>query len=546
MPAGHGKRNALIAGGTVLALAVAGGAVAAAVWWSSTGAQPAEALPDSTLGYASINLDPSGEQKVEALKILKKFPAFNDEINLNTDDDIRQKMFEEFDLGEMCNGLDYEDDIEPWLGDRAAVAAVDTGEDTPAAAFVLQIKDEGAAEDGLAKIKDCAGDSGGDDGGWVINGDWAIVAESDKIAEGIADDAAKAPLSDDEDYQKWTDEVGDAGVINMYAAPAAGKFLADSADDLFGMGLGAGPTDFSSCVLDPEADPSDDAFCGEVEGMTNSSATTSEIPDEFTKALEDFQGAALTVRFNDGALEVEMAGDSALTEASLPTSDKGDDVLSTLPEDTAAAIGVGLPEGWFSTMLDQMTKYTGGEMTADDLIAQAEAETGLELPDDIETLLGESTAIAVSPDIDPEALVNSSSPADLPIGVKIQGDPEEIESILEKIRAQLGTEAGTEHDFLLSESDGDKIAIGPNQDYVSELLEDGNLGDSDVFQDVVPEAEDASSIFYINFDAGDGWLVKVAQDDKDVADNLEPLQGIGMSAWVKDDSSHVVFRLTTN
>ncbi len=160
-----------------------------------------------------------------------------------------------------------------------------------------------------------------------IDGEWAVVAESDKIAQGIADDAAEAPLSDDEDYQKWTDEVGDAGVINMYAAPAAGKFLADSADGLFGMGLGAGSTDFSSCVLDPEADPSDDAFCDEFEGMTDDSESMSAMPEEFTEALEDFQGAALTVRFDDGALEVEMAGDSALTEQSMPTTDKGDDVL---------------------------------------------------------------------------------------------------------------------------------------------------------------------------------------------------------------------------
>ncbi|MET0524071.1 MAG: DUF3352 domain-containing protein [Nocardioides sp.] len=541
-PAGSGRRKALIAGGAVVALALAGGAAAAAVWWSSTGAQPAEALPDSTLGYASIDLDPSGEQKVEAIKMLKKFPAFNDEIDLDTDDDLRQKMFEEFDLGEACDGLDYGDDIEPWLGDRAAVAAVDTGEDTPVAAFVLQIKDEGAAKDGLAKIKDCAGESGGEGGGWVINGDWAVVAESDKIAQGIVDDAAEAPLSDDEDYQKWTDEVGDAGVINMYAAPAAGKFLADSADSLFGMGMGAGATDFSSCVFDPEADPSAQEPCDDIEDMTGDSESMSAMPEEFTQALEDFQGAALTVRFDDGALEVEMAGDSALTEKTMPTTDKGDDVLSTLPEDTAAAIGVGLPEGWFSTMLDQMSKYTGGEMTADDVIAQAEAETGLELPDDIETLLGESTALAVSPDIDPEALVNSSSPEGLPIGVKIQGDPEEIEAILEKIRPQLGSQS----EFLLSESEGDKIAIGLDQDYVSELLEDGDLGDSEVFKHVIREPGDASSIFFVNFDAGDGWLVKIAGDEKDVAENLEPLEGVGMSAWVEDDSSHVVFRVTTN
>ncbi len=374
-PAGSGRRKALIAGGAVVALALAGGAAAAAVWWSSTGAQPAEVLPDSTLGYASIDLDPSGEQKVEAIKMLKKFPAFNDEIDLDTDDDIRQKMFEEFDLDEACDGLDYGDDIEPWLGDRAAVAAVDNGGDTPDAAFVLQVKDEDAAEDGLAKIKDCAGE-GEDGGGWAIDGDWAVIAESDKIAQGIVDDAAKAPLSDDEDYQKWTDEIGDAGVINMYAAPAAGKFLADSADSLFGMGFGGGATDFSSCVLDPEADPSTDAFCDEVEGMSDDSESMSAMPEEFTEALRDFQGAALTVRFNDGALEVEMAGDSALTEKSLPTTDKGDDVLATLPADTAAAIGVGLPDGWFSTILDQVSTYTGGELTADDFIEAGRGRDG--------------------------------------------------------------------------------------------------------------------------------------------------------------------------
>ena len=56
-------------------------------------------------------------------------------------------MFDEFDLGEACEGgLDYEDDIEPWLGDRAAIAAVDTGGEQPDVAFVVQVKDDDAAE----------------------------------------------------------------------------------------------------------------------------------------------------------------------------------------------------------------------------------------------------------------------------------------------------------------------------------------------------------------------------------------------------------------
>ena len=86
---GGGRRRGLLIGGGVAALAVVGVGAWAAAQFFSTGAQPAEALPAGTLGYASIDLDPSGGQKIEALRTLNKFPAFKDEIGLDTDDDIR-------------------------------------------------------------------------------------------------------------------------------------------------------------------------------------------------------------------------------------------------------------------------------------------------------------------------------------------------------------------------------------------------------------------------------------------------------------------------
>ena len=82
-----------------------------------------------------------------------------------------------------------------------------------------------------------------------------MIAETEEIAQDVVDDAAEAPLADDEDYQKWTDEVGDAGVINMYAAPEAGKFLADSADSLFGMGFGGGCRTSRAAPSTPRATP---------------------------------------------------------------------------------------------------------------------------------------------------------------------------------------------------------------------------------------------------------------------------------------------------
>src|SRR6478672_8326731 len=260
---GSGKKPALIAGGAIAALLLVGGGIWAATWYCGTGAQPAEALPDSTIAYVSIDLDPSGAQKIEAVKMLNKFPAFRDQIGMNADDDIREKLFDEIKKTSSCDSLSYADDIEPWLGDRAALAAVDTGKDQPSPVVVVQVKDADKADAGLAKLRDCGSQDGSDtSGGWAIDGDWAVIAETQDVAQGVADDAAKASLSDDADYQNWTGEVGDAGIINMYAAPAAGAYLGKEFADLTGA-FGGIAESGSACAAAPgtssqysSADPS--------------------------------------------------------------------------------------------------------------------------------------------------------------------------------------------------------------------------------------------------------------------------------------------------
>ena len=57
-----------------------------------------------------------------------------------------------------------------------AVAAVDVGEKEPDVVVVLQVKDADAADEGLTKLRDCGTESE-QSGGWVIDGDWAIVAD---------------------------------------------------------------------------------------------------------------------------------------------------------------------------------------------------------------------------------------------------------------------------------------------------------------------------------------------------------------------------------
>jgi hypothetical protein len=572
-----GRRKYILGGVAVVAI----GAVAAGAWaavsFFSTGEQPAEALPADTIGYVSIDLDPSGGQKIEALRTLRKFPAFKDKVGIDTDDDLREKLFEQIQEDDLCAGLDYQDDIEPWLGDRVAMAAVDTGEDSPAPVMVVQVKDAGKAEEGFAMLRDCAAgeqadgpDSGADEedrgepeqmGGWTVDGDWAIIAESTEIAEKVADLASEGTLADDEDFQRWTSEAGDPGILTAYAAPEAGKLLAESVHGLGALGGLSGP----SCVdpvepLDPDTfDPGAyDPESGELPELPDYSEpcgddTDSGVPDEATNQLaemfENFEGAAVTVRFDDGSLEVEAATGSGFGGLdALSGSDQGGVAISSLPEDTAAAWGVGFEKGWFDELVEYASGFAGEGMDIEEMISEAEAETGLSLPEDAETLAGESATIAIGGDFDPDA-IDGGDLSDVPIGVKIKGDPTGIDGVLGKLVASLSESEPDAAEVLGSDSNDEFVAIGPSAEYRSSLLEDGGLGDTGTFKDVVREADQSGSVLFVNFDVGDGWLVDLASgmgDDDELAENLEPLEGLGISGWKDDDVAHSVFRVTTN
>jgi hypothetical protein len=523
-----GRRKAVLAGATVVGLAAVGAGVWAATSFFATGAQPAEALPASTIGYASIDLDPSGGQKIEAFQMLNKFPAYKDKIGLDADDDIKREIFDRIIAEAPCAGLDYEADIEPWLGDRAAVAAVDTGEQEPVVAVVVQIKDAEAAEEGFRTLQEC-GDP--DEGGWVIDGEWAVLAETEALADEVAAETDKATLADDETYQQWTGDVGDAGVLNLYAAPAAGDYLADNIDNLgfpFGPMMGASGGAGMSADGGLQVAPEQPVGPG--------------LPDEMVEDLRDFPGVAATLRFDDGAIELESVGGAATTQQSLTATDAGDDVLASLPADTAAAVGLGLQDGWAQRMLDQFSGVLGSGGTPEQMVAQAETWTGLALPEDLETLFGDSTAFVIGSDFDPKAAVNTEDGSGVPIGAKVKGDAQEIEAVLDKVRNRIGQ---PKSEFLRSRSEGDVVVIGTDEAYLTEILGDGGLGDSQAFRNVVSEAERAGAVVFVNFDAGD-WLSALTEENPDVKENLEPLEGLGISSWQDGDTGHGMIRLTTD
>jgi Protein of unknown function (DUF3352) len=519
------RRTTWLVGGGVVGLLALGAGAWAALSFFSQGAQPAEALPSTTVAYASIDLDPSGSQKIDAFRTLNKFPAFKDKVGIHSVDDVRQKLGDELIKGLGCDGLTFADDIDPWLGNRAAVAAVDLGKADPETVSVVQVTDDGKARSALQQLVSCGGD-GPADISYDVHDGWAIFAGSQNAVDKVVSETEHASLADDATYQKWTNEVGDSGVVNLYAAPAAGEYLAGRLDGLQqDLGdLGAAGGSFMSSA-------------------TNAAYTSTPTAGggAFGDALKNFAGAAATIRFTGDGLELATATDPALTKGGVAI-DQGGTLVENLPDDTAAAIGVGLAPGWLDRYVDQMSQAFGGGKNGQQLLDQLSRGSGLNLPDDIETLLGSSTALSISKDFDFEAASMSGDGEGVPVAVTVRGDENAIEKVLDKLRAKVP--GGTT--VLGSDSGHGLVVVGPSAAYRQEVLTGGDLGDSDAFRGVVPDAGDASVVVYVNVDDLQKMVGQLSGGDHQIVDNIAPLKAFGFSGWIDGDVARTSLKISTD
>ena len=136
----RGRRTGLVAGAAVAVVAAVGVGAYGVVQLMAGGSSPATAVPADAVGYVSLDLDPSASQKIEAFKILRKFPAIKEQ--LGSRDDLRKAVFDEIQKSGDCKSLDYARDIEPWIGDRIAVAAVPDSKQGAKPLVVLQVTDQ--------------------------------------------------------------------------------------------------------------------------------------------------------------------------------------------------------------------------------------------------------------------------------------------------------------------------------------------------------------------------------------------------------------------
>ena len=175
---------------------------------SSSGA--AAVAPAGSLVYGEVTLRPEGDQKAEIEALIAKFPGEG-----SAGDRIKRLMEKLFSEAE--TRLSYKEDVEPWLGDEAAVYISNLPADgeEPDAALLVATEDEDATVDAVEKASDARKTEHGghdlyvyDDGeesaavvdGWLALGTPAAVKAALDTAEG------GDSIEDDERYRETLED----------------------------------------------------------------------------------------------------------------------------------------------------------------------------------------------------------------------------------------------------------------------------------------------------------------------------------------------------
>ncbi len=469
---GGGRRLAMMGLGAtaVAAVILGGGYLAYDQVLGGGGAQPESVIPANAIAFAKVDLDPSGGQKIDALRFARKFPKAPADVKKD-DADLRKVIFEQIQEGGHLEGVDYAKDVQPWLGSRFGVAAVPgAAGDEPVALVALAVTDVAKAKAGLAKLS-------AEDGNThcSVGEAYALCGEDATAVAAAFKSGQTASLKDAKAFSSDVDSLGEDGIVSFWADLSRAKELAGS------MGTGGVGT------------------------------LTAQYQGRFFGAL----------RFDGPTLELVGKG-AGLADSGVSGDENG---VRALPADTLAAFGLSGGREYAQKLWGNLEK---SGLTGD--VESMASDSDLSLPGDLQTLLGNSFAVAfggmgAGEDALPKvALVTDSGEAD-------------VKALAGKVEPLLGTPFAVK-------AGGGRTVVALEQDYADAVASGTGLGDKSEFTDAVPDADSASVVLYADI-AG---LVKsfgadLGDDDRKLADVF---RSVGISAGAKGNEADFRMRLTTN
>lgn len=469
---GRGKTAiALVGLGT---LAVAGVGVAAATYLGGGGAQPEDVLPDSALGMVKLDLDPAAGQKLAVYRLAQRFPSTSDKVKDkdSVKDDLLSSLFEDEE------DVDYEKDIQPWIGDRIGIAAVPGTGEEPEPLVAVAFTDKAEAEDAL---RDLAADDDEMFYAFSEKADYVLIGDSQDTVDAAAQEKSDV-LADNPSWEKAVDALDGDQIMTAWA----------DLDAVWG-------------AL-PEEDRADVA---EVYG------------------LDDFElGGTIVVGAHAGDDHIEVVGrgidiETPISNDTAVGGAAGSGMVQDLPADTVAAMSITNLGPGLAELFD--TVY--GEDDPLGIVASAE-EAGLTMPDDLRTLLGTETVLAMF-GMEEGGMRTRSDDAD--------ASYDTAQTLLDYMGG------GVE----LSQTD-DGYAIATSPDALDMLSAgDGGLGQSSAFRKAVPDGSRAGLLVYVDI----ARAIEISGTDPaeefgEGAADVEQLQAFGMTSSGDNRNSTFRMRLT--
>lgn len=328
-----GLRSALAGSAAAVVLIGAGAAYGVGHYLGGGGQQPEDVLPANAVAVAKVDLDPSLSQKTALLRLSRAFPQLHVTGADSLKDDVLRAMLS-------SGSMSYDRDVKPWLGDRAAVAAV-PGEHGIEPVAAVQYTDKDKAKRTLLAASARAATST-DPFFFAFSGDYAVIAETQAAADRYA--ATSTHLSDNASYSKAVDSLGGDQIAVAWA---------------------------------------------DVKGIYRAMPAAQRKTNPFLANVKAAPTGSFVVGIHAAPKYLELQGRALGTVDTLAGRAKTANLIASFPNDTAAAV--------------EATKL-GAAMTSafralPPALAQTTAGFGLKLPGDLATLLGTDTAIGVLGDV---------------------------------------------------------------------------------------------------------------------------------------------------
>jgi hypothetical protein len=455
--------------------------------------------PASALGFLSVSLDPSIEQKRNMIGLAKRFP----EAEVKDDfDETKNELLADI-LAEA--DLDYEEDVKPWLGSELALAVLPgTNAPQPLIAVLIEQDDADAARAAMEKASKKA----------EAEGDGPITFE-------IVDDFVIATQDDDPAVAKQTVEAFVAQSKKDEGDLSSSREFTEVVDELHGDRLILGWFDTKDAIAEM-------GRVMEVADFPLEGIMKYAVPTAFD--LHAAKSAAV-LEFVARTTSEAKTGKPSLTDG-LPANSFG--VMTVFDIGTIAREALGALGG-----------------TQGDILAIIREETGLDLDADLLSWMGGEAVLVAAP--------GSGSPIPQFALVVEPTDRAAAEAAIPKARELLARNAevtlverqiaGTTAYVLPRPLEGgvqpamalfpDRFVVASTPSYLEQVAKKASpsLAESDAYQSVLGEASSDATRFQMVFDidaireAFESFLVtddNRAEYEADIKPNVEPFDAVGM------------------